>query len=429
MIRISNKKSLFSLSVLFLIIGFCSLRKITPLMYAAQLLFLLCCANRISTKGMKICFNSYVKMSALFAVFAMLSLIWSSSVQDGVKALKPLLQLTVISILLNDYLDNGYKIEDVWKAFRVSSVILVVFLFLMTPASVWKAAMQVSTNASSAADRIGPSIGFQANWMGLICAFSIILWIEYLTEEKANKKISMIMIFILAVIVIFTKSRKAFIVLVCGPMIYWLLYKPRKKSILIIVPMLLLVVFGAIWAVFNIPFLYKMVGFRLIGLFGIFDSSIVADASVTTRADMVQIGLELFRKHPIIGVGFGNFSYHYFYNYSGWAETYAHNNYVEILADTGIIGFVLHYAVLFSMIIDLMRNWNKYVSYDRKITAFLVTFIGIRLIMDYGMVDYDDEFIQILTVNCYCALQWMKKNCIERSRECSQICKKGSYYG
>ena len=121
MIRISNKKSLFSLSVLFLIIGFCSLRKITPLMYAAQLLFLLCCANRISTKGMKICFNSYVKMSALFAVFAMLSLIWSSSVQDGVKALKPLLQLTVISILLNDYLDNGYKIEDVWKAFSYHS--------------------------------------------------------------------------------------------------------------------------------------------------------------------------------------------------------------------------------------------------------------------------------------------------------------------
>lgn len=409
MSKVENKKSLFSLSVLFLIIGFCSLRKITILMYIAQLLFLFCCANRIAKRGMKIRFNSYAKMTALFAMFAILSLIWSSSIQDGVSALKPLLQLTIICILLNDYLDNKTKIDGVWKDFRISSIILIVFLFIMTPTSVWKAALQVSTNASSAADRIGPSIGFQANWMGLICAFSIILWVYHLTEENCNKKISLIMIAILAVIVIFTKSRKAFIVLICGPMMYWLLYKPRKKTILIIVPAMALIIAGAIWAVFNIPFLYKMVGFRLIGLFGMFDNSIVADASVTTRADMVQIGLELFRKHPIFGVGFGNFSYHYFYEYNGWAETYAHNNYIEILADTGIIGFILHYSVLFFMIIDLIRNWNKYVAHNRKITAFLTTFLVIRLIMDYGMVDYDDEFIQILTVNCYCTLCWLKK--------------------
>jgi O-antigen ligase len=141
-----------------------------------------------------------------------------------------------------------------------------------------------------------------------------------------------------------------------------------------------------------------------------FDSSIVADASTGTRANMVQIGLELFKKNPILGVGFGNFSYHYYYEYSGWAQTYAHNNYVEILADTGIVGFVLYYIVPFSMLFKMATNWKKYAAYDRKLAAFLITFILIRLVMDYGMVDYDDEFVQILTVNCFAAIRIMDRN-------------------
>lgn len=404
-----KKIKLNNLSVFFLIVGFCALRKITVLMYLAQLLFLFCCASRLS-KNPKLRFDGYTKAYLLFGIFAISSIGWSASTSQCVSALKPLLQLTVIGILLNDYIDDEYKMNSVWKYFMYSSVILIVFLFAITPPSVWTAAMKVSTNASSAADRIGPSIGFQPNWMGLICAFSIMLWVYNLSRNDANKKFSFLMIMVLAVIVIFTKSRKALIVLLMGPTLFWLLYKPRKKSIIIIVPLAILAIVAAIWAVFNVPFLYKMIGFRLIGLFGMFDSSIVVDASTRTRANMVQIGLELFKKNPVVGVGFGNFSYHYFYEYSGWAQTYAHNNYVEILAVTGTVGFILYYAVPFMMLFRMATRWKRYAAYDRKLAAFLITFIIIRLVMDYGMVDYDDEFVQILTVNCFAAIRIMDQN-------------------
>lgn len=402
-----KKMNIMSISVLLLIVGLCSLRKIKLFMYFAQLLFLLCILiNCLKKKTIR--FTGYSMMYGLFAIFAVMSIAWSESSANAISALFPLLQLIVVGVLLVDYINNLEKVDMVFSFFLASSVILLMFLFIMTPQSVWVSAMKISVNASSAADRIGPSIGFQANWMGIICAFSIIIWIYYYSKYKKNKKLSILMILLLSIIVIFTKSRKAFIILIFGPMMYWLLYKPRKKTILLIIPAIVLVVFGAIWSVFNIPFLYKMVGFRLIGLFSVFDPSIVPDASITTRADMVEIGIELFKQNPIGGVGFGNFSHHYFYNYSGWAETYAHNNYVELLADTGIIGFVLYYTIPFIMIFTIVKNWKVFTGYDRKLTAFLCTFIFIRLIMDYGMVVYDDEFVQIITVNCYCAIRCLK---------------------
>jgi len=402
-----KKKNIMSMSVLLLIVGFCALRKFKLFLYFAQLLFILCALiHYIKKKTIRL--TGYSMMYGLFTIFAMMSIAWSESTSNAISALRPLLQLVIIGVILVDYIDNREKVDMVFKFFLISSIALLIFLFLMTPQSVWVAAMKVSQNASSAADRIGPSIGFQANWMGIICAFSIIIWIYYYSKSNKNKKMSLLIISILSIIVIFTKSRKAFIILIFGPMMYWLLYKPRKKYILFIIPGIILVVFASIWAVFNVPFLYKMIGFRLIGLFSVFDPNIVVDASVTTRADMVKIGIELFKQNPIGGVGFGNFSHHYFYNYSGWTETYAHNNYVELLADTGMIGFTLYYAIPLMMVFTIIKNWNEFTRYDRKLTAFLFTFVFIRLIMDYGMVVYDDEFVQIITVNCYCAIRCLK---------------------
>lgn len=240
--KVKHNISLYS--VLFLIVGFCALRKITILMYLAQLLFLLCCASRIS-KSHKLRFDNYAKAYLLFGLFALCSIAWSASTKQCVSALKPLLQLTVIGVLLNDYIDDENKMNSIWSFFMASSIILISFLFVMTPPSVWTAAMKVSTNASSAADRIGPSIGFQANWMGLICAFSSMLWVYNLTKDGSKKTFNLLMIIVLAVIVIFTKSRKALIVLLLGPTIFWLLYKPRKKWIIIIVPLAIVTIAAA----------------------------------------------------------------------------------------------------------------------------------------------------------------------------------------
>jgi len=65
-----------------------------------------------------------------------------------------------------------------------------------------------------------------------------------------------------------------------------------------------------------------------------------AEQSSEIRREMFFKGLQLWTKSPLIGYGEGQFSV-----VSGFGG-YAHNNYTEILANLGMIGFVLHYALL-----------------------------------------------------------------------------------
>lgn len=253
--------------------------------------------------------------------------------------------------------------------------------------------------------------------MGLPSLFGYIL----LPAKKKYKKISMIMIFTLMGVLLFTKSRKAFITAILGLIMYWTLYRPRKKSMFLVLIFMLLGFLLILWLIMNVPFLYNIFGFRLVGLFGLFDSSISQDASVTTRVEMVQVGIDLFKEHPFNGVGFGNFSYYYYHSYNGWAETYAHNNYIELLSSTGAIGVVLYYLVPFSILFSLLKNWKVFTNINRKLSSFLITTITLRLIMDYGMVSYDHEFIQLLTVVCYCAVLYLKKKKVLLHNEFEKI--------
>ncbi|MDD3747065.1 MAG: O-antigen ligase family protein [Anaerostipes sp.] len=410
-IKIKKVNDFFSISILLLIIGFCALRKITFFMYFAEMVFLFCCIDRIKKRGRMI-IDNYMKLSIIFLLFAGLSYIWSISTENTISALLPLFQISIIGILLDDYLDDLEKINFVWKALIVSSIIMTVFLLFTTPYVDWINAMKASSNASTAANRIGRSIGFQPNGLGIICAFTIIIWIYVYSIGKANKKLTFIMITLLTIVILFTKSRKALIILVLGPILYLILYKARKSKLLLILPVAGVAIVIMTWLFLNVSFLYDMIGFRLVGFFSVFNHSINADASILARNNMVKTGLDLFKQYPVAGVGFGNFSYYYFHNYGGWAEVYAHNNYIEILSDTGLIGFVLYYYIPFSILFNLIKNWKRFVIIDRKLTALLITFIIIRLIMDYGMVDYDDEFVQICTVTCYCGIKYLKRKVI-----------------
>ena len=85
-----------------------------------------------------------------------------------------------------------------------------------------------------------------------------------------------------------------------------------------------------------------------------------------------------FHNHPWLGVGFGNYANVFdrqfnsrFYNYSR-SETYfdrAHNNVLEILSDTGVIGLIAYLSILFFAFRELwlvMKKEDKYVGWSRK---------------------------------------------------------------
>lgn len=86
------------------------------------------------------------------------------------------------------------------------------------------------------------------------------------------------------------------------------------------------------------------------------------DISFEVRARYAQKALQLFEDYPMTGVGVGNFRYAY-PKYQAPEDTktlidHAHNDFVEFLAEAGIIGFLLFAAGFLYYLYRIARLWK-----------------------------------------------------------------------
>lgn len=87
------------------------------------------------------------------------------------------------------------------------------------------------------------------------------------------------------------------------------------------------------------------------------DVGLTNEYSLNSRAATYPIMFELIKANPIIGLGFANYS-HYtsLYPIWGWYVSFnSHNNYMDIIAQTGFIGLLLF---LLLMIAIGLRGWK-----------------------------------------------------------------------
>jgi O-antigen ligase len=116
------------------------------------------------------------------------------------------------------------------------------------------------------------------------------------------------------------------------------------------------------------------------------DSSAAADGSISKRANETIAALLVFSDHPILGVGRGLFPVYYgVYSdevgISSDAESkQAHNLYAGMLAEVGIVGFLLFMAIFVVTFIDLervRRRWKvRQPEYANMATAFALAIVA-----------------------------------------------------
>jgi O-antigen ligase len=95
-----------------------------------------------------------------------------------------------------------------------------------------------------------------------------------------------------------------------------------------------------------------------------------------------ELALDLFYKNPIIGVGPKGFRFHCRkINYDskiGICSTHPHNTAVQILAETGIIGFFFYIIVLLFLMFNLFKYNKKNLELNEK-CKFLIISLGLLL--------------------------------------------------
>ena len=129
-----------------------------------------------------------------------------------------------------------------------------------------------------------------------------------------------------------------------------------------------------------------------------FSKNLKNNISNQSRFGMQYASLQVFKENPIIGVGYGQETYHKRFHYPGWAKRNnwefpvmyqntsvksfptAYNMYTRLLAETGIIGVFIFLFFIYSCIkksIYLFRN--KDLNYKVLGFILLLSFTGLSL--------------------------------------------------
>ena len=236
----------------------------------------------------------------------------------------------------------------------------------------------------SIADRLGNAFD-NVNTLGMLMAVVIVIQVYELLYD--GWKWSALLSIPVVIILFAYQSRTALVLAVVGTVLVVVLKNIDNKSFLrsfFRVLGVLILVIAAFMLMLSLR-VSSALEARMEGLIAWITGTGTVDSSFLARQTLVQIGLTQFLKSPIGGIGIGS-SYILVGEITGHAY-YLHNNFVELLACGGILGFGLYYAMYVFLIVWLIRLRK----YDARHFVICIAFVLALLISDYGDVSYYDK--------------------------------------
>ena len=251
-----------------------------------------------------------------------------------------------------------------------------------------------------------------ANTVGLLGANAIVMTLYYMLYDRPRwwNIIALPTLGILAA----TGSRKALVFVVVGTVLLFVFKSLRSANVVnsivkIIGSLLALTLVGI--AVLQLPMFSEVLD-RMSSMVDAF-SGTGGDSSTIIRMALVDIGWDLFYQSPITGVGVNNPSVFTYFVY-GKENYYLHNNYIELLAGTGVIGLLAYYSMYLYIAYNLIRYRN---FHSNEYVMVLILFLS-QIVMDMGMVSYESKSTYFYMMMFYLEVQLLRKG---RKNEAQQV--------
>lgn len=382
-------------AVIFGIVATVALRNWSLVVYIAQFLMISAIILHLLWTRLEVRVGLYIGFYGFFAVWCLSSAFWAPVPERAVSGALGVIQFVIVGTAVAAYIIAERRPEFLLDCLAWSVLVLVALLVVLTPPAEWLRVLQQTQDATSGGDRLGSTVGYHANALGRVLAIGSSLWIYKLRANKRHRLLKILVIGALVAVLLLTKSRLS-IALFVALLLLFLLFTARNLSKFMMRAALVAVLFGMIlWAVLNIPVLYDTVGFRFMAMLGPEGGT---DGSTSTRFDMTSVAFQLFAQSPVLGVGFDNFSYYYFYDFYGWAETSAHSNFADLLAGLGLIGVVSYYGVWIWIAINLFRHFRIAEHEDRLLASLLLLLSVSQIVVDFASISYTNEFVQLVIV-------------------------------
>lgn len=242
--------------------------------------------------------------------------------------------------------------------------------------------------------------GTSANFVGMTAAFGFAF--AYLCHKhrlSLGRWIASILMAGNLGVVLLSASRKALLIVVLVMLLFSWFDRtkggsPRAAKVLSAA----IVGIAGYWSIMNVQSLYVLVGWRIEAMINGFFGGGTVDDSTTTRMRLIENGSEWFGEQPWIGYGADNFRALMASYEPRMSPQYAHNNFIELAVNFGMVGVVLFYWFYVMVIVLGLRRGN---SLSATGAMFLSVLIGL-LSVEYGMVDYFSRIFML-----YVAMAWV----------------------
>lgn len=324
----------------------------------------------------KIVFNNFLLFYLIFIIVCMVSVFYAIDPINSLIEVRTLILIFILMLSLINYIDTIKKLEFFMKCFIFSGLIISIYILITADFSVLM--------------RFGSEIG-NVNEIGLIIAVSSIFCLHFLIKTK--KYLYMVIILINLTVILLTGSRKALLITVIAIITVLLSQENEKKGTKIKALLTCIIIIIAVfYTIMKVPMFYEIIGSRIVNLVNLLSNTGTSEGSLNERYSMITWGWEWFTERPILGYGIDNYRV-LLGSSSGAGYTYSHNNIIELLVGTGIIGMILFYLSNFIVVIDLWKA-SKILS-KTMCYSFIAIIVG-SIIMSVGLVYYDWKHICII---------------------------------
>ncbi len=284
-----------------------------------------------------------------FVSYMLLSNIWAKYTGETMlyiteQMFNEQLRLVMLAFSICVYCSNWERFKRMLYMLLITTTYFAVVYMVTSPFSTWG-----TTNMMGITD-------IWRNGAAMLGIFSGVIGVYLIGQTKQifAKVIVTACMVICFVLAIATGSRAGFLMLLLFAVLYFFFQRKLSRKLLFLV----------VVAIGVIVFLQALAKYEFLQsayidrLRGIFDSR-YDDGSVEVRSYLIEVGLELFRDNMFFGVG--PEGVRTYLTYIGYAHPkYAHSNYVEMLADFGLVGTLFFYGFFTKHLYSAFRYRKRF---------------------------------------------------------------------
>ena len=373
-------------------------------------LFMLSMIGNLIISNQTISIRKPLRIYGPFFIFCMFSIIWAVDRTQALTTTITLAQMFVLLVFTYSYYSIYEDVDFLIWAIVICGVLMSVYC-------IWYYGIDAYITAITVKGRLGNDIS-NANTIATNAAISTIGCVYYALYKK--KYVYYPLAALCVIVILGSSSRTGFLITVIGCLMLVLIKTVEVKNIVKTFVKLLIATFFVV-LIFNIVMRFlpdASIFSRLETMFAFFsDNGGRVDSSTLERMAMIELGKNIFKSSPLIGIGVDNARV--VAMQSGFWNTYLHNNFIELLADVGIIGFLLFYRFyyyFFSRTIKLYPKLNV-IRENHGWFILIAVILLCKFVMDYAGITYYAQSFYVLYAVGLLAIDKINKE-LEYDEEC-----------